>query len=47
MNWLNRFLYYLGRVVRVTTKVDQIYEDEMKLKKEKEKKEKEKKGKGK
>ena len=43
MKWLKRFLYYLGRVIRVTKKVDQIflsrifplYEDEMKLKKEK------------
>ena len=40
MKWLKRFLYYLGRVVRVTEKVDQIYEDEMELKKKKKEKEK-------
>ena len=36
MKWLKRFLYYLGRGIRVVEKVDQIYEDEMKLKKKKE-----------
>ena len=40
MKWLKRFLYYLGRVVRVTEKVEEIYKDEQDLKKKKKEKEK-------